>query len=206
MTSLWRKKLAALVRLARENPELLRAWLFGQLSVFKVYAGASSAGSDPIALPGAVFRALPEEELRQLDAGDAGFAERQRERLARFGQSYAYGVFVDSRLAHVSWLLPQPARRLDLPAVTPDNRACAEITGCETLAEFRGKSLYPFAIRKLCRVAAGQGISRIYMKTHWRNTQSQRGIRKAGLQSAGIALLVTPPLLSGRTWVLRLYR
>jgi hypothetical protein len=202
----WRKKLTSLARLVRENPAMLRARLLGRLSVLKVYAVAASVGSDPVALPGTVFRALPEEELRILDDGGHGFAQRQRERLARFGQSYAYGVFVDNRLAHVSWLLPQQAMRLDQPAVVPDSGACAEITGCETLDEFRGRSLYPFAIRNLCRVAAGQGIVRIYMKTAWDNKPSQRGIRKAGLKSAGFVLLLAPPLLTGRTWVFRLFR
>jgi len=54
--------------------------------------------------PGTAFRALPEEELRQLEAGGDGFAQRQQERLARFGRSYACGVFVDDRLAHIWWL------------------------------------------------------------------------------------------------------
>jgi hypothetical protein len=202
----WRKKLTNLDRLVRERPQAIRVVLFGDLTVLKVYSIPVSAVSDPAALPGTVLRALSKEEMGQLDAGEDGFGERQRERLRRFGESYAYGVFVDDCLAHISWLLPQSAMRLDLPAVVPDSGSCAEITGCETLPEFRGRSIYGFAIRSLCRVAAGQGISQIYMKTNWHNKASQKGILKAGLKSAGLALLLTQPLLTGRTWVFRLFR
>jgi len=90
--------------------------------------------------------------------------------------------------------------------VVPDNPRRTEITGCDMLAEFRARSLYAFAICSQPGGAAGLGISQIYMKTNWENKPSPRGIRKAELNSTGFTLLMTPPILTGRTWVLSLFR
>lgn len=46
------------------------------------------------------------------------------------------------------------AVRLDQPGVVPDNPQRTEITGCETLTEFRARSLCAFALRSPCGDAA----------------------------------------------------
>lgn len=196
------RKLRSLVNLARWNRAALLAVLTGRVSVLKVYACDTTGVSACTSVPGAEFRRLSEDDLRTLDAGDAEFRHKQLDRLAKFGRSCAYGVFVGGRLAHISWLLSAAAARMETPPVLRLRDNQAEITACETLPEFRGKGIYGLAIGQIFGVARQQGILRIYMKTAWRNKASQRGILKAGLQGVGLAFLWTPPFLSGRTWVL----
>jgi hypothetical protein len=181
------------------------AWR-GRIASLLVYTGSTSTDLPQISIPAAEFRKLSDQDLRALHVADQAFRDRQIERLARFGRSYAYGVFVDGTLAHVSWLLPAEAVRRENPVVLKLGGDEAEITACETMPEFRGKGIYGFAIRRLFAVARECGVRRIYMKTTWGNKASQRGIRSAGLERAGVALLFVPPLFSGRTCVVRLYR
>jgi hypothetical protein len=202
----WRRKLTTLLRLARGNRRELLSALVGTIRFNKVYVGKTSAATARIGVGASKFLPLSDDDLRTLDVGDAGFRQRQLDRLARFGRSYAFGVVVEGKLAHVSWLLPAAAVRRDSPVILRLRDDQAEITGCETLPEFRGMGIYGFAIHELFVVARRQGIVRVYMKTAWDNKPSQRGIRKAGLKSAGLALLLTPPLLTGRTWAFRLFR
>jgi ribosomal protein S18 acetylase RimI-like enzyme len=132
--------------------------------------------------------------LRTLSVGDPSFRERQLERLSRFGASYAYAVFVDGQIAHVSWLLPPVAMNRDIPAVLKAREDEAEITCCETLPAFRGRGIYGIAIRNLFEVARGQGVRRIFMKTAPDNKASQSGIEKVGLKRLGSAILVWLPV------------
>ena len=201
----WRRKVTTVLQLAKGNrKDLLRA-VVGSLRLNKVYVGETSPAMGQTGAPAAQFLPLSEDDLRTLDAGDAEFRQSQLDRLARFGQSYAFGVLVEGKLAHISWLLPAAAVRMESPAILQLRENQAEITACETLPEFRGRAIYGFAIRELFAVARQQGIARIYMKTAWDNKSSQRGIQKAGLKKAGLALLLTPPLSPGRTWVFRLF-
>jgi hypothetical protein len=195
-----------MVQMARDGGGNLRSLLFGEVRANKIYAGRTSAPMMHVDLPKAQFRELSADDLRQLPVPDASFRQRQLERLARFGRSYAYGVFVDGQLAHISWLLPPAAVRTEVPAILHIKNDEAEITACETLPQFRGRGIYGFAIRKLFATGRRQGFARIYMKTAWDNKPSQKGILSAGLKKAGIALSIVPPLFGGRTVVIRLYR
>src|SRR5579871_5884869 len=202
----WRKKLRSAYTLAREDPRRLRKAVAGGRYKLLVYAITTDAGVTPVTAPqGTRFAALSEKELTQIAsvADDPEFRERQLERLQRFGKSYAFGVFVSDALAHVSWLLPATALGRDKPRILQLRAGEAEITACETLPQFRGRNLYPFAVQQLLTIARGQGIRRVYMKTHEDNVASQSGIVKAGLVKIGTVTVITPPLMPGRTIVLR---
>jgi GNAT superfamily N-acetyltransferase len=201
----WRRRLTTLLQLAKGNRRALLGAVAGNLRFSRIYVGETSATMAQTSAPVGEFRPLSDDDLRTLETGDGGFRQRQLDRLARFGRSYAFGVVVEGKLAHVSWLLPAAAVRMDSPDILRLRDDQAEITACETLPDFRGMGIYSFAISELFAVARQRGIVRIYMKTAWDNKPSQRGIRKAGLKGAGLALLLTPPLSPGRTWVFRLF-
>ena len=197
----WKRKLRAAVGLARgDRKRFLRA-LTGAVQRYFVYGVDTSRIHPTISMPDTGFRALSDEELRSI--GDPAFREVQLERLAILGRSYAFGVYLEGTLSHVSWLVPsavvnrEPLRILDLTSEE------AEITGCETLPQFRGRGLYPFAIQQICAQAQANGIRRIYMKTTAQNKASQSGIQKAGLARTATVVVVILPGLPGKSWVLK---
>ena len=144
------------------------------------------------------FRPLTPEDIRAITATDPLFKVRQLDRLRRFGRSYAYGVFVDGQIAHVSWLLPPVAIQMDTPRVVHGYEGEAEITGCETLPEFRGRGIYSFAVHNLLYLAQQSGIQRVFMKTIQGNRASQVVIERAGLQQVGWAIIFKFPLTHGQ--------
>jgi hypothetical protein len=201
----WRKKVRSAVRLARTDRAGLWRLLFGNSYRMLVYALPTYAPMPPIPTPvGARFQPLSEDDLMALavDAQDPQFRQRQLDRLQRFGPSHAYGVYLGGRLAHVSWFIPAAAVALEHPRILSLHDGEAEITGCETLPEFRGRNLYAFAIQQIFGIAQKSGIRRICMKTRKDNKSSQAGILKAGLQPTGVVTVVTPPAIPSKTFVL----
>ena len=202
----WRRKIRTAYTLARENPAQLRKAICGDRYTLLVYAIGTDAILKPVPVSeGMRFAGLSDQELINLpaDSHDPEFRERQLERLRRFGRSYAFAVIDSEAIAHVSWLLPPKAVDLESPRILllrPDE---AEITACETLPQFRGKNMYPFAVQQLLRVAGEQGIRRVYMKTQKSNLPSQAGILKAGLKAIGAITVVTPPGMPGKSFVFR---
>jgi GNAT superfamily N-acetyltransferase len=169
--------------------EMMRAAV--RASRLYVYATPSAGAVQPHLPAGVEFRRLGSADLVELAIAGSDFWMRQIERLERFGESHAYAMVVDGRVAHVSWLLPPAAMRRDEPRLLPIRDAVAEVTGCETLPEFRGRGLYGLAIRSLVAIASVQGIRRVMMKTADWNRASQSGIVKAGLTRVGTAWLIT---------------
>lgn len=204
---IWKRKLQSAIRLIRSDRKRLVASLTGsslRLLVFQLETEAAT--SAPVApVLGARLEPLNEEQLAALPCpiDDPDFRNRQLERLRRFGKSYAYGVRVGDTIAHISWLLPPSAVAVEVPVILELQEGEAEITGCETAAEFRGKGLYPYAVQCLASVARDQGTRRIYMKTQQTNVASQRGIRKAGLSPIGSVRLIHPPLAPSCTIIRR---
>jgi GNAT superfamily N-acetyltransferase len=154
-----------------------------------VYAVAPASLAPVPPLPGVSFLPLNADDLAGLGV-DPEFRSRQLERLHRFGASYAWAGVVDGDVAHVSWLLPPAAIRRDEPRVFRPADDEWEITACETRPAFRGRGLYPAAIRYLAGVAASRGARLVLMKTTPGNTSSQSGMEKAGLHRAGSVSLI----------------
>jgi ribosomal protein S18 acetylase RimI-like enzyme len=201
----WRRRVGSLLTLIRSDRKTLVRFLVGDLSRMVVYAARTEFIAPPKSRADLEFRALPPEDLQAISIGDPAFRARQLERLSRFGASYAYAVFVDGQISHISWLLPPAAMARDIPKVLKPQENEAEITCSETLPAFQGRGIYTFAIQKLFDEAHGQGVRRILMKTAPGNKVSQRGIRKAGLKRVGSAVLITLPITK-RMIVLRWYR
>ncbi|MCC6916315.1 GNAT family N-acetyltransferase [Nitrosomonas sp.] len=189
----WRYGIGRVLELIRSDRKMLLHLFAGGWSRMLIYA-ADAAASSTLESVDWEFRALTDEDLRNITTTDPLFRTRQMGRLERFGCSYAYGVFADGQIAHVSWLLPAAAMNKDLPRVICASEDVAEITACETLSEFRGRGIYGFAIRNLLGLARENGVQRVFMKTLSGNRASQSGIEKAGLKRVGSAILITLPL------------
>jgi hypothetical protein len=110
---------------------------------------------------------------------------------------------VGDEIAHIAWLLPPSAAAMEVPQILQLGEDEAEITCCETPPGWRGKGMYPFAIRQIAAVARSAGIRRLYMKTSETNTASQRGIIKAGFLPIGSISVAHPPLRPSVTVVKR---
>nr|WP_315853138.1 GNAT family N-acetyltransferase [Bythopirellula goksoeyrii] len=191
----WGRKFKRAIRLFSADRKVFLYLLFGQVSRFSIYAIDTEAVRPPEVQIGLTFQALSPDDLRSITVSDSSFRARQCSRLDRFGKSYAYGVYVDDQLAHISWLLPANAMQKDPPQVIKAQPDEAEITACETLPEFRGQGIYGMAIRNLILVARSQGVRRVLMKTKVEYKPSHRGIEKAGLERTGSAILFSFPLI-----------
>lgn len=205
----WLKKIQSAVRLARTDRAQFWKKLSGDSYRILVYALATNAALPEIPAPEeARFQPLSEDDLMMPanGPGEAEFRMRQMDRLRRFGTSHAYGVYVRNKLAHISWLLPPAAVALEQPRILTIKKGEAEITGAETLPQFRGRRLYGFAIQQIFKIAKESGIRRIYMKTREENASSQIGILKAGLHLTGVVTVFTPPAISSKTFVVRRFR
>ena len=93
-------------------------------------------------------------------------------------------VFTDAgngALGHISWLynVGDPNQDLRLGA-----REC-EIRFCLTLPEYRGRGLYPGALRAIQRYLKRRGYERCFICVRDDNLSSIRGIEKSGFRLAG---------------------
>lgn len=200
-----RRRVARVLELATTERATLRRLVLGERHEMIVYATDPRSAVAPQAAEGLEFRSFSGEDLQALAVDDAEFCERQINRLKRFDGSFAYGVFADGKLSHISWLLPPNAIARDIPQVLRPNTDEAEITCCETLPGFRGRGIYGYAISKLLQLAKDQGVRRVFMKTAADNTASQSGIEKAGLVRVGSATLIVLPVTQ-RTVTLRHFK
>jgi hypothetical protein len=203
---IWKREVRSAIRLIRSDYKQWLSVLRGSSSRFSVFEQKTDAFVRPSApITGVRFDFLNEHQLTKLSCpiDDPDFRSRQVERLHRFRESYCYAVYVNDEVAHVSWLLPRSAQVLDIPRVLELTDEEGEITGCETIAAFRGRGLYVYAIECLMNIARERGIRRIYMKTLETNVTSQRGIIKAGLIPVGSVRLIHPPLRPSVTMIRR---
>jgi RimJ/RimL family protein N-acetyltransferase len=139
---------------------------------------------------------LSDERLLELCGPGTEFS-RQGERLQELGYNEAYAFFLNEELVHVSWLVTSVHDRSSIAEDLQLKAGEAEITHCYTASQWRGRGIYPKAVRLLCGEAASMGIRRLYMVTSSQNTSSQRGILKAGLKPCGRTVRVRVPALLG---------
>jgi RimJ/RimL family protein N-acetyltransferase len=179
-----RRRLSTAARLLRSDPKAVPRILAGSTERFVVFSAVPRTVDPPEAVAGWEIAKLSDEELREL-SGDAPEIHAQRERLEAGRVNDAWGLRIDGTLAGICWMIPEvndrryPVRNVKL---RPGE---VEITHCVTLPSFRGRGVYPFMIRWLCRRAAEDGVKRIFMITSETNVASQRGIEKAGLRRDG---------------------
>jgi RimJ/RimL family protein N-acetyltransferase len=198
----WKRKLRSAAALARgDRGTFLRA-LSGNIYSYVVYAADPAQIRPADVKEDLEIRPLSEIELQAIQ--DPEFRQKQLARSSERNASSAFGVFAGGELGHISWLVPAEIAMQEANGILRLDKADAEITGCETLPQFRGRGLYPFAIRQICALAAQQGVSRIYMKTHAGNRSSRAGIEKAGLTQVSRVVHITPPVFPSTRWTLRL--
>ena len=94
---------------------------------------------------------------------------------------FAYRDADKGTLGHISWIYyePDPNRTLRLGA-----KEC-EIMFCLTLPEYRGRGLYPSALRAIQRYLKAQGYRRCFICVSDDNASSIRGIEKSGFRLVG---------------------
>lgn len=188
----------------RTNPTDLRRALV-RIDHYVVHGADPNLVPAPDPIPGAVLAKLTDDDLAALPASRPEVAD-QLACLRRRGFNNAYAVRLQGEVAHISWIITSeleygyPIRNVKL------RERESEITHCVTLPEYRGRGLYPFAIRGLCRIEAARGTKRLFMITNIKNKASQRGMEKAGLVRRGRIFRVYSPQLEGLTVTFRGHR
>jgi RimJ/RimL family protein N-acetyltransferase len=125
--------------------------------------------------------------------GELAHLERARTRLERAPWEFKCDLYdgvkdffthVDAEtgaIGHISWVYyrQDPNRTLRL-----GDREC-EVMFCLTLPEFRGKGLYPAALRAIQRYLKERGYERCFICATEDNLPSIHGIEKSGFRLAG---------------------
>ena len=196
-----RKKVSTLVTLVRQDPLEIPRTLAGRVERSFVFAAEVDGYDQPAELPeGWSFEPMDLEAVRALEErGDelAPYARRFQGR----DFSDAWEIRIDGELAHVSWMIPHendvrlPVRNLKL---RPRE---AEITHAITPVRFRGRGLFPLAIRLLMQVARDRGYETVYALTAESNVASQRAILKAGFVRHGDIYRWVLPYLPGSPYL-----
>jgi hypothetical protein len=207
--SLWgvlRRKARTAIRLMRTNPAGVLGTLVSS-ECYVVYSADPRQVPPPEVIPGASFERLADDMLLASLPAEREETALQREYLRRRGFVNAYAVRLDGTVAHVSWLITPELERHYPIKVVKLRPLESEITNCVTLKEFRGRGLYPYAIRKLCQMEAARGTSRVFMVTSVKNIASQRGMQKAGLSYQGrVVRLIFRQFLADRSISFRGHR
>jgi RimJ/RimL family protein N-acetyltransferase len=196
-----RKKVSTLVTLVRQDPLEIPRTLAGRVERSFVFVAEVDGYDQPAELPeGWSFEPMDLEAVRALEErGDelAPYARRFQGR----DFSDAWEIRIDGDLAHVSWMIPHendvrlPVRNLKL---RPRE---AEITHAITPVRFRGRGLFPLAIRLLMQVARDRGYETVYALTAESNVASQRAILKAGFVRHGDIYRWVLPYLPGSPYL-----
>jgi RimJ/RimL family protein N-acetyltransferase len=136
---------------------------------------------DPAHLPRPIeggFRTekLSDEQVRRLPPEFAQHAQR----LDRYGFNDAYGLFDGERVVHVVWLIAWEHDRHREGSVLDLKQGEAELAHAQTASSYRGKGLFPHAITSVGRIAAQNGIRRLYAIVAPSNSSSMRALEKAG--------------------------
>lgn len=192
-----RKLRTALSMLFRDPAEFVR-YVF-RVRHWVVFFADPADIAAPTVPEGALMRPLGDAELDDavtalpgLPESDVSPAEYRSKQFER-----AYGVFVGGRLGHISCVITPERERRDTPVRLQPGEV--EITFCFTPPDFRGRGLYPYAVRTLCRELAQRGVRRVLMKTSAANRASQRGIQNAGLVRCGRLVSFSSALLGDRS-------
>lgn len=154
---------------------------------------------------GISFRHLENTDFEDIKLSGGRFAQQARRYYEERGIRSAYGVFVGTELAHVSWLYTHEGYVREPYCHLKLNEDEVEIVNCYTLEAYRGRRLYTYAIHHLVREAFLQNMRGVYMMTDYDNVASRRGILRAGLRPIGrVNYLVLFPKKLG--WFLYYYR
>ncbi len=189
-----KRKMRTMLKMLTSDPMGLMRGLFF-IDRYPVYAADVKAVPEPEARPELLLEKLSNERLMELCRHQPEF-HRQAERLTEFPFNDAWGLLAGDELVHVSWMVTPEHDRLCKERAIRVQDGEVEITHCFTSEAWRGKGIYPHAIRLLCQQARAMNVKRVMMTTHQTNVASQRGIEKAGLRFVGTVRQMRSPLLS----------
>ena len=154
--------------------------------------------------PDLEFRPLTGDDFARMRLRTDRFGDQARLYFDQRGLDSAFGVFVDGDLGHISWAYTakeyqrEPYERFRL------NVGEAEIVNCFTADAYRGKGLYPYAIRLIAALLLSKGFERVFMNIEPGNDASRRGILKAGLTTCGrVSHWRSPLITQWRGWYRR---
>jgi CelD/BcsL family acetyltransferase involved in cellulose biosynthesis len=94
-----------------------------------------------------------------------------------------YGLFVDNKLVHTSWVTEQQAvmiSEIGDSLSLKDGEGC--IFDCNTLREYRGQGAYPKTLMHIARLKKESGCKCLFVYSLPSNISSIRGIEKAGFE------------------------
>lgn len=132
-----------------------------------------------------------ELSLRRLGAPDAGLYARAigtdsqatfRQRLSH--TSGCYAVEHDGKILHASWVTTDCAWTRELRSHLCVGPGDAYVFESVTRADARGRGVYPFALRALCRALDGEGVDRLWVAVEAQNAPSLKAVAKAGFEKA----------------------
>lgn len=92
----------------------------------------------------------------------------------------AYCAWDGDELAHVSWACLNADIPIDPLCRRVDFRTSAYVGDCKTDVQYRGRGLYPEALRRLRAAVAAQGVDRVVLTVAVDNYASLRSVSRAG--------------------------
>ena len=138
-------------------------------------------GDDGMELPGlSLMEATPSDGARY--ARDIG-TDSARTFASRLTESTRCFVVVEAeRLVHATWMTASAAWTREIHAYVHPPKGQAYVYESFTRPEMRGRGVYPFALREICRRAAARGLSQMWVAVEADNPPSLKAVRKAGFE------------------------
>lgn len=198
MSAAWRvflQRLGAVLRSVTERTVATTRKLI-TLDRLDVFVCTHEMIHSPEDRPDLEFRPLTSDDFAKMHHRTDRFGEQARLYYEQRGINSAFGVFVDGELGHISWAYTakeyerEPYERFRL------GMGDAEIVNCFTADAYRGKGLYPHAVRIIVALLLSRGFERVFMNIEPSNDASRHGILKAGLKSYGRVLHLRSPAMT----------
>lgn len=208
------RKIAAAWQVFRQSPGAVPGLLAERIGGYarklitldrlEIFVCTRNTARQPEARPDLECRPLTGDDFSRMRHRSDRFGEHARLYSVQRGIDSAFGVFVDGELGHISWAYSaaeygrEPYERFRLGIGE------AEIVNCFTADAYRGKGLYPHAVRLIAAQLLARGLDRVFMCIEPGNEASRRGILKAGLTPYGrVVHLRSPAIVKWRGWYRR---
>lgn len=94
-------------------------------------------------------------------------------------------VFIGQELAHISWVALTNKAKMDFLPLFIDYQNEAYIENCVTTPRYRGLGLYPYTLYQILQFLGTKDKTRVKIATQKANTNSIKGITKAGFEIWG---------------------
>jgi GNAT superfamily N-acetyltransferase len=129
------------------------------------------------------FRFFDEEDFPWKSHPLREFAEQYRSRFSVGARAFI--GLADDTVVYSSWVQPQALVIDELRWTWKLVPGDAVVYDVVTMPDWRGKGIYPDALRRLCGMLAEQGTRHLWIYAERENASSIQGIRKAGFEYHG---------------------